>query len=157
MDEKAYKHEWYLRHREKIIAKAKRYRIKNSEKIKDAKAVYYKKNKESIKRKNSAYQMDRVSTLRRSLFNLLGGPTCVQCGFTDIRALQFDHKNGGGRKESKEDEVLRSHGRCALYLRYLKDPGRAKATLQILCANCNWIKRHTHNEVRKPLCLTKPI
>ena len=78
---------------------------------------------------------------RLNLINLLGGPVCVRCGFNDIRALQIDHKNGGGVRET------RKIGNFPMTLKYLKNPKSAKEKLQILCANCNWIKRCVNNEL----------
>jgi hypothetical protein len=66
------------------------------------------------------------------LFDLLGRK-CVNCGFDDERALQFDHINGGGTEMRK---VNRSLG---YYKTILEDPD-IKDHIQILCANCNWIK-----------------
>ncbi len=64
------------------------------------------------------------------------------CGFDDIRALQIDHINGGGRKDSIGTNNPR---------KYYENMFNALNTVQILCANCNWIKRYTHNEL-----ITKP-
>jgi hypothetical protein len=75
---------------------------------------------------------------RRALLLLLGGK--CKCGFTDERALQIDHRNGGGMHE------IRSMGWRAYYAKVSADP----TNYQILCANCNWIKRHEKNENPKP-------
>ena len=89
--------------------------------------------------------MDKTKTdmiyyaLRTKLMNLLG-TACVRCGFTDMRALCLDHINGGGHKE-----FLKYTG-AAIYRYYLKDPNLAKGNLQILCANCNSIKRFEKRE-----------
>lgn len=78
------------------------------------------------------------------MFSLLG-EKCVRCGFSDKRALQFDHINGGG---SKEDESGLTGQKQLNY--YVKNPEIAKKTLQVLCSNCNWIKRHEQNEEMRP-------
>lgn len=62
------------------------------------------------------------------------GDKCVKCGFSDWRALQIDHKKGGGRKEQRK---IGSDGIRQNVLR-MKNP---KSKYQLLCANCNWIKR----------------
>ena len=95
------------------------------------------------------------STLRQRLLRLenikmLGGrcsnPDCHwqnddgTIGCTEFRALQFDHKGGGG---SSEREGRRDSG-IGLQYRVRKDPGR----FQLLCANCNWIKRYASEEAR---------
>lgn len=73
--------------------------------------------------------------------NLLGGLHCRLCGFNDYRALEFDHINGGG----KNDKVKRG-GNKAMYIHYLNHPEEAKQTLQVLCSNCNSIKKHSKRE-----------
>jgi len=66
----------------------------------------------------------------------LGG-SCAQCGFTDIRALQIDHKNGDGSAQRREIGGLHR-----MYRDILKNP----VPYQLLCANCNWIKRYENGE-----------
>lgn len=73
--------------------------------------------------------------LREHALSFLGGE-CVRCGFTDPRALQIDHVNGGGTREH------RTIGNSAVYRKVLAgEPG-----YQLLCANCNWIKRAENDE-----------
>lgn len=61
-------------------------------------------------------------------------------GCSEFEALQFDHKGGGG---SSERRGRRDSG-LGLQYRVRKDPGR----FQLLCANCNWIKRYKNQEAR---------
>lgn len=81
----------------------------------------------------------RQKRFRLLIIEKLGG-VCVGCGFSDVRALQIDHKNGGGVKE------LKTTGRLAYYYRVLRELNNGIIRFQILCANCNWIKRHENNE-----------
>lgn len=67
------------------------------------------------------------------------GGRCVRCGFSDIRALQVDHVNGHGRRE-----LATVTSRNAYYKTVLAHPER----YQLLCANCNWIKRAENAEHR---------
>ena len=79
---------------------------------------------------------DRIRRLRVIALDMLGGK-CVSCGINDRRVLQIDHINGGG---TKENERLSSHGihrKIAL--------GKIEG-YQLLCANCNWIKKHEKQE-----------
>ena len=73
---------------------------------------------------------------RRKVLELLGNK-CVKCGFTDIRALQVDHIDGGGAKEKRLLKTL------PMYRKILKTKGKG---YQLLCANCNWIKRYENGE-----------
>lgn len=78
---------------------------------------------------------------REILFQLLGDK-CVICGFSDKRALEFDHINGGGSKQRK---ILNSSKGIHAY--YAERPELAKKELQVLCANCNRIKRCENREM----------
>lgn len=68
------------------------------------------------------------------------GPRCHICGFDkDVRALQIDHVHGGGSAEIRGG---RGAG-LAYYMRVLRD---TTGRYQLLCANCNKIKRHENKE-----------
>lgn len=80
--------------------------------------------------------------LRISIMDIIGGRKCIMCGFDkDLRALQLDHINSGGNKEYKFFK-----GNTKMYRYYAKNPEVARIKLQVLCANCNCIKRHTSKE-----------
>ena len=69
------------------------------------------------------------------------GDCCARCGFNDRRALQVDHIRGGGAQRVK---ALGAWGAIDEVLNH-SDP---VAEFQILCANCNWIKRAERDENR---------
>jgi hypothetical protein len=79
----------------------------------------------------------------------LGGK-CAHCGFQDSRALQIDHVNGDGYKDAKRAPNCaggrtRKYGSLGTYYKIVvqqADSGR----YQLLCANCNWIKRDERQE-----------
>lgn len=73
--------------------------------------------------------------LKQAVFEFLGAK-CARCGFADPRALQIDHINGGGAKENKRIGIK------GIYKNVFKNP----SNYQVLCANCNWIKRYEKNE-----------
>lgn len=75
---------------------------------------------------------------REALFHILGH-VCAMCGHYDKRVLQFDHINGGGTKEHKTDFLNR---RLHFYQFYVHNPNLAREKLQVLCANCNFLKRY---------------
>jgi len=79
--------------------------------------------------------LQRYRNLRREVLEFFGG-VCVECGFSDFRALQLDHINGGGTAERNS---LPFEG---VFKRALKFPDE----YQLLCANCNWIKRYVNSE-----------
>jgi hypothetical protein len=78
---------------------------------------------------------ERTAVLRERVFNKLGA-RCSHCGFGDRRALQIDHINGGGSKNRKNFSQT-------TFLKYVLDN---LGLFQILCANCNWIKRRENKE-----------
>jgi hypothetical protein len=86
-------------------------------------------------------------TCRDTLFAFFGNK-CARCGFSDWRALQLDHVNGGGRQDPAY-----KHGRVrANALQLLKrSPDEARQKFQLLCANCNWIKRYENSEHGYPV------
>lgn len=88
------------------------------------------------------YQRSRARNLRQAVIGALGGK-CVRCGFEDSRALQIDHINGGGHKEIKEGNYTGTYHRNVI-TSFLKEENK----YQLLCANCNWIKRSENNEIR---------
>lgn len=125
----------------------------NKEKLRKYKAAwarkkYQKSLKEDAKaaRKSKADKnWTRRQTLKDKLFKKLGdkcsNPACQWLnsdgtrGCTDRRCLQIDHVRGDGSKERKGAE--------SYYLKVLNDEtGR----YQLLCANCNWIKRRVNGE-----------
>lgn len=112
---------------------SRKYRVENREKF--LRILGLSARKQRYKHKNFLFEL---------LGNKCSNPKClVPNGCDDIRCLQLDHINGGGTKEYKKFKVVNS-----LYYYYFKHPEEAKEKLQILCANCNWIKRHEKNEIK---------
>lgn len=85
-------------------------------------------------------QRDYVRRKRAEILVFFGAK-CAQCGFDDPRALHLDHINGGGYKARRDGE--RQSGQSKLIR---EDPDRARKIYQLLCANCNCIKREENNE-----------
>lgn len=97
---------------------------------------------------NPEYRKLWRAKLRAEAVALLGGkcsdPLCQWVnvdgtqGCTDERCLQIDHVNSGGRREF----FLLGSG-DAVYRKVIRTKG---VGYQLLCANCNWIKRHNNQE-----------
>lgn len=84
------------------------------------------------------YQNNKRRNRRIEVINLFGGK-CVKCGFDDWRALQIDHVNGWGSKERRQFKDTYSYLElCVQNINTDK--------YQLLCANCNWIKRYEQFE-----------
>ena len=92
---------------------------------------------------NREYLRNYERKLRKSSIEALGGK-CVLCGFSDARALQIDHIDGGGSKERVGKKFI---GRFHLHV--LRSFLSKENKYQLLCANCNWIKRAEKGETRK--------
>lgn len=73
------------------------------------------------------------------------GNKCAECGNTDHRVLQLDHIKGGGERERKNNKrFVRAEYRYKLIQ---DNPEEMRRRFQLLCANCNWIKRWENHEV----------
>lgn len=92
------------------------------------------------KNKKAAYQKlgNRCSSLNCLWVNEDGTKGCI-----DVRCLQIDHVKGDGAEDFKKG--IRN-GSTPLYKAVLAD---TDGRYQLLCANCNWIKRHVNKEVPK--------
>lgn len=93
----------------------------------------YKKLGSKICNKN---QVNNAKFWRLEVLKILGNK-CKKCGYSDIRALHIDHVNGDGKKERNIRKSL--NRKIALKLTDI-------SRYQLLCANCNWIKKVENNE-----------
>lgn len=93
----------------------------------------YSKSHRELMRKREIQQKYKVKS---QVFKKLGG-RCQRCGIDDIRVLQVDHVNGSGIQDRKK-------GNGYSYYRRIRDDISGK--YQLLCANCNWIKRWENSE-----------
>lgn len=109
----------------------KLYRERHKEAIAQKDREYYLANREKIISQCNAYAVGYNQQKRNSAIDVLGGK-CVRCGIDDRRVLQIDHINGGGKKEE------RKIGNGGIVKKILTE---GTAGYQLLCANCNWIKR----------------
>lgn len=73
---------------------------------------------------------------RAALHDILGW-ICIKCKYSeDVRALQFDHINGDAIMDRKRFGSLQ-----AAIAYYVHHTDEARQKLQVLCANCNTIKK----------------
>lgn len=67
-------------------------------------------------------------------------PRCMQCGYSQIDALVFDHINDDGAVHRKENKIShRGNGGGGRIYEWIRKNGKMEG-LQVLCANCNLIK-----------------
>lgn len=169
------KKKWYLNNKERIDKQNKEYALLNSDRLKAYRREYYAKNKEKLceakkiwasknkeilkqrglsRRATEYYRINIVPRIRqRSIENrkkvrlqilkrinpLLN---CQKCGYSsDIRVLHIDHINGNGNIERKSFKDGHS------YYKHLLNVENVTEIYQLLCANCNWIKRYENKEL----------
>jgi len=147
-----YNREWRHRNKDKVRANRKRYDERHRDRINEQRRKREAKNRSYYNLKShNAYLKGRENYLktareknrkiRLEAINILGGK-CVKCGFKDWRALQIDHVKGEGMKERKK-----THCSSSYYRKVFEEIKNGSDKYQLLCANCNWIKRYENNEV----------
>lgn len=67
---------------------------------------------------------------------------CADCGISDIRVLSIDHISGGGNKHRKK---IGKNSGLEFWQWLIKN--NFPEGYQVLCMNCQWIKRYTNREV----------
>jgi len=113
---RGYHREYYLAHKDKCNEATRRSYQKHK---------VERRQHDNLKRKQ----------LRIEVLAYYGGGklACVKCGFSDYRALTFDHIEGGG----KEAERQRKGTNLAPWLKRRGYP----EGIQTLCMNCQFIKK----------------
>jgi hypothetical protein len=82
----------------------------------------------------------RFDLKREILFHYSrGSMRCACCGFMDLRALSIDHMNSNGADHRRE-----INGDLYTWLKRNNYP----CGYQVLCMNCQWVKRAVYNETR---------
>lgn len=109
---------------------------------------YWAKNRLKL---SESQRKKSVALKKEVLGHYSGGvPTCANLygqhvePYTDIRALSLDHINGGGTQERTQGHGRSGWNLCAL----LKKKGFPTG-FQVLCMNCQFIKREVNGEMRK--------
>lgn len=111
----------------------------NTIKVLEEKEHPYISNPTDVQLKRRIVQQKHTQKLKLEAMNALGGVACKTCGNVDIRCLQVDHIHGGGGKELVK---LKTSG---VYKKIRDDPS-CRYNYQVLCANCNMIKRVVNHE-----------
>jgi hypothetical protein len=125
---KATHHAWYLRNRERILQKTKRYSQEHPEQRRATRRRWRKNHPD-----RSAAQVRRKRARVRdiALRRIAGGvPRCAGCGCTDVRLLEVNHKNGGGRTEHRKLGA-------GVLVRLVARGKRAIDDLDLRCKVCN--------------------
>ncbi len=137
---------YHLKNAEKGKKYAKEYRKNNLEKCKNSNKRSYLKHKEKRLVQHKEYRkmnsdcIHKYRVKHRLEAMAILGEICIKCGFNDLRGLQIDHINGGG---SKIRRIQKSNN---YYKNILNEVKNGSKEYQILCANCNQIKKYTDKE-----------
>jgi len=105
---------------------------------------YNSKTKTSEKQK----ELDDVKWSVFSVYSNSNIPYCKSCNETNFDYLELDHINGDGYKQ--KNDVGHRQGGDNFYrkLKRLGYPNKDK--YQVLCSNCNLVKRKENNEFHRP-------
>jgi len=118
--------------------RTKRYICQNCKN--NRKATWIKNNRA----KNAAQQKKAAKILKLLVLSHYCNdklPACQKCKFTNIKALSIDHINGDGAKHRKEIKT-------GNFYQWLKKNDYPEG-FQVLCMNCQWIKRADNNECKR--------
>lgn len=99
----------------------------------------YKKYAQKIRSTTRRYS----EKMRTVAITALGGK-CIRCGFSDHRALHIDHIHSDGATDR-----LSTSG-AAYSRKVVTSISLKQEKYQLLCANCNSIKRHEVKEKEMP-------
>lgn len=105
------------------------------------------KGKLAVKKSNRKCAMFHRLKLRIKIIDMLGGkcanpydvPHPDWCN--DQRCLQIDHVNGGGTKMRR---IIKNYDEY--YRKIIEEIKAGSKNYQLLCANCNWIKKDINKE-----------
>lgn len=103
---------------------------------------------EEARKYDREYQYKIRQKVRQEAVAYYGGK-CAKCGITDYRILQIDHIENNGYKHRKEIKTWQ-------FPMWLKKNGYPKG-YQILCCNCNWLKRVEDNDIKRGRVRNKKI
>jgi hypothetical protein len=146
-----YDHHYYIANREKIIENARRNKIarfiENPSLFRAKEHAQYKKYREKnklIRSISGKIRRDKNRLLVLQHYSKKEIPECANpfgqhsTSYTTIETLSIDHVNGGGRKH------LRAIGDLCNWLITNNYPDG----FQVLCMNCQWIKRIKNKEIK---------
>jgi len=126
--------------RKKLRAYSNNYYHMNKEKNKENMRLWRLKNRDKLR----IAKRENARKRRLEILSMLGDHKCVKCGYSeDYRVLQIDHVRSNGT----EDRKKMAHSWS--YLFWKKALIERPSDYQILCANCNWIKRYENNELER--------
>lgn len=94
--------------------------------------AYYQANKERRKAQIRERNVVAIERNRKNLIEYLSDKSCVDCGYTDSRALQFDHID----PQCKRNDVSNMVGSAYSWESILEEIAKC----EIVCANCHSVR-----------------
>ncbi len=139
---------YYLENREELLQYSRKYKASHAEHYRKYSRKWYRDNRKRAIKKNNIWQRNnkqwfsnRFRTLKIEVIKHYSKTlSCKKCGIDDIRVLSMDHINGGGNKHIKQIGGNLYH--------WIKRKGFPSG-FQVLCMNCQFIKRIENKEFRK--------
>ncbi len=109
-------------------------------------SIYYSDRSPEYKEWNRIYQNRYYMRRKERVIAHYSNNTriCKHCGFSDMMALSIDHVNGGGEAHRK---LINKKSGNEFYW-WLIDQNFPDG-YQVLCMNCQSIKRYTNHEGKK--------
>ncbi len=139
---------YYYTHHDRVIQGKKKYREANKEKIRATYVKYCLDHPGKQATYSARYVLKvKIQTLARYAN---GEIKCADCGFSDVRALSIDHINGGGTRHRKE---IGGGGTTHFY--YWLKTHNYPTGYQVLCMNCQFIKKLVNGENHPKLAADK--
>jgi hypothetical protein len=126
-------------------ARQRKWRADNPDRWKKSATKARKKWKANNRDAHREAQRQHRYAVRHEILDMLGGGMCAHCGYChDWRALQVDHRHGGGNKDPRTKGGNTNLWAFRNWVRANLE--EARRIYQVLCANCNWIKRYENGE-----------
>lgn len=95
---------------------------------------HYQRNKIDYLNRAKRFNKNQKEDNRKRFVEFLSGKKCVDCGNSDIRVLEFDHRSGCGKKDNVSNMIFRHSWKMIL---------TEIEKCDIRCANCHRIKTIT--------------
>jgi hypothetical protein len=136
---------YYYNHRPDIRAKKNKWereQYANNPEFRERRKLRQREWSQQNREIYCARKREERKRLRNEIFNLLGN-RCARCGFFDWRAFQIDHINGHGLQEMKKFKT--DTRKYLVHVLEVLKSGDNK-DYQLLCANCNQIKKYEKGE-----------